>query len=274
MTKDVLLSIITICFNNKEEIERTCESISKQTFQDFEWIVIDGGSTDGTLDILNKYKDRINVLISEPDKGRYNAMNKGILKAQGYWLNFMNGGDTFHSDNVLAGILSELQNQNNYILFGNMNFIRNNTEGQIVIYNEQEVNISDYFYDRCINHQSSFIPRALFLKYGLYNEEYDIVSDWEKWIVFSLLGCKFKHINRTIADFYDGGIGSSVSEKHLREKELVRKTYPIQLFERNQQTKYYFLGIPLLKSVFHQGQRKKVFKLKLLNIPIIKIIRR
>lgn len=72
------LSIITICFNIKDEIEQTLKSIVNQTWQDFEWIVIDGGSTDGTLDVLKKYKKHISVLISEPDKGIYNAMNKGI----------------------------------------------------------------------------------------------------------------------------------------------------------------------------------------------------
>ena len=88
------LTIITVC-RNEPNIERTCESIVSQTWQDFEWIVVDGASTDGTLDILEKYKDRIDVFVSEPDTGIFNAMNKGIRLAHGEFLNFMNGGDEF-----------------------------------------------------------------------------------------------------------------------------------------------------------------------------------
>ena len=101
-----ILTIITVCFNIKDEIERTCQSIVNQTWQNFEWIVIDGGSTDGTVDILKKYSDRINILVSEPDKGIYNAMNKGIKLSHGEWLNFMNGGDRFTSNDVLKEVFS------------------------------------------------------------------------------------------------------------------------------------------------------------------------
>ncbi|MDR0678536.1 MAG: glycosyltransferase, partial [Holosporaceae bacterium] len=85
---ETLLSVITICYN-QPDIEETCESIVAQTFQDFEWIVIDGGSTDGTLKKLRKYKNRINVFVSEKDEGRYHAMNKGIRYAKGKYLNFL-----------------------------------------------------------------------------------------------------------------------------------------------------------------------------------------
>jgi len=97
------LSVITICYNEKN-IRKTCESIVGQSWQDFEWIVVDGGSTDGTLDVLNEYRDRIDVLISEPDNGIYNAMNKGIARARGEWLNFMNGGDAFCDKTVLEQV--------------------------------------------------------------------------------------------------------------------------------------------------------------------------
>ena len=104
--KDKKLSVITICYNIKDEIRRTCESIANQTNHDFEWIVVDGGSTDGTVEILNEYKKHIDVFISEPDKGIYNAMNKGIMQAHGEFLNFMNGGDTFADSNVVADFLN------------------------------------------------------------------------------------------------------------------------------------------------------------------------
>ena len=100
------LSIATVCYNEKD-IGRTCESIVSQSCQDFEWIVVDGGSTDGSLEVIKHYKERIDILISEPDNGIYDAMNKGIRLAKGKWINFMNGGDTF-ADNGMSEIFCVL----------------------------------------------------------------------------------------------------------------------------------------------------------------------
>ena len=94
-------SIITINYNNRDGLEKTIQSVINQTCQDFEFIIIDGGSTDGSVDIIKKYNDRINYWVSEPDKGIYNAMNKGILQAHGEYLNFMNSGDCFFDNEVL-----------------------------------------------------------------------------------------------------------------------------------------------------------------------------
>lgn len=254
MTEQPILSIVTICFNNKNDIERTCQSITSQTWRDFEWIVVDGGSTDGTLEILEKYKEHIDVLISEPDTGRYNAMNKGILKSAGEWINFMNGGDTFHDSNTLKEISYLFNDKNADILYGNMNFITNTNEPSIIRYAQ---NISpDYFYGNGISHQSSFIRRSLFVLYGLYNENYAIVSDWEKWIIFSLLGCKFKYIDYVISDFYDGGEGSIPSPEHIKERNEVQKRYQIRSNIKIT-TKYYLFGfIPIL--ILKKGEKMKL----------------
>lgn len=97
-------SIITINYNNKEGLELTIKSVLSQTYRNYQFIIIDGGSSDGSFDVIKKYANNINYWISEPDKGRYNAMNKGIKQAKGDYLNFMNSGDTFHSPTVLEDI--------------------------------------------------------------------------------------------------------------------------------------------------------------------------
>ncbi|MBP3688079.1 MAG: glycosyltransferase [Alphaproteobacteria bacterium] len=216
------LSIITICYNIKDEIERTCQSIVAQTNQDFEWIVVDGGSTDGTKEILEKYKERINIFISEPDTGIYNAMNKGIKKASGEYLNFMNGGDSFASADVIEKFYNaDIQNAD--VIYGNMNFIKKNGKKVLRSYPEHIDKI--YLVYHCINHQSSFIRKTLFEQYGQYNENYKIVSDWEKWIVFIENSCVFRHWNETVADFQDGGVGSVTTSRLIKERESVLAEY-------------------------------------------------
>lgn len=271
------LSVITICYNIKDEIERTCQSITSQTNQNFEWIVIDGGSTDGTVDILNKYKDYMTVFISEPDKGIYNAMNKGIKRAQGEYLNFMNGGDCFASSDVVEKFINFQAENNADIIYGNMNYIKNK-KSQIIKYTS---NIDSYFfYNNTINHQSTFIKRELFGKYGLYNEEYKIAADWEKFVVYSKKNCQFAYLDSTIADFYDGGISSLNKERLKEEREKIYETLftptERQKFERRKLHKYKILlfGIIPFISVKNVEEGKKI-TCKLFNtIPLYKIKRK
>ena len=98
-------SIITINYNNKDGLEMTINSVLGQSFQGFEYIIIDGGSTDGSIDIIKKYESRIDYWVSEPDNGVYNAMNKGIRKATGDYINFMNSGDAYHSSSALGTVV-------------------------------------------------------------------------------------------------------------------------------------------------------------------------
>lgn len=220
--KDKKLSVITICYNIKDEIERTCESIVNQTNQNFEWIVVDGGSTDGTVEILNKYKDRIDVFISEPDNGIYSAMNKGIKQAHGEFLNFMNGGDCFAVNTVVADFLN-YDTDGVDVLYGNMNIVEDSGIRRLQTYPETINKI--FFVKDCIGHQAAFIRHNLFEKYGLYNEKYRIVSDWERWIVFIENGCSFRYWDYVAADFYRGGVGSKMSKKHNKERDDVIKAH-------------------------------------------------
>ncbi|MBO6281137.1 MAG: glycosyltransferase [Alphaproteobacteria bacterium] len=220
--KTPTLSIITICYNIKDEIERTCESIVNQTWQDFEWIVVDGGSTDGTVDILKRYQDRMSVFISEKDKGVYNAMNKGIKRACGKWLHFLNGGDCYTDNSILEKVFADKKYDAD-VLYGDMNLMRKNKFLRRVTFTDAVD--KSFFYKNYIAHPSSFIKRELFDKYGLYNENYRIVSDWEKWVIFSGHGVIFQHIDRIISDFDDGGISGTNFELSRKERNDVISTY-------------------------------------------------
>lgn len=112
------ISVVTVCYNAADTIEKTMLSVLNQTYHDIEYIIIDGGSTDGTVEIIRKYADRIAYWVSEPDKGIYDAMNKGIKVATGEWINFMNAGDSFVNSNVLDRLMNF--HKDGLILYGNI----------------------------------------------------------------------------------------------------------------------------------------------------------
>ncbi len=117
----VKLSIITVNLNNSAGLRKTIESIVKQTFKDFEYIIIDGGSTDGSAEVIKEFADKITYWVSEPDKGIYNAMNKGILHAKGEYLLFLNSGDWLADDDLLSKVFCEPRTAD--IIYGHMNFV-------------------------------------------------------------------------------------------------------------------------------------------------------
>lgn len=153
------ISIITVCYNAAAELEETILSVINQTFQDYEYIIIDGGSKDGTLDIINKYKDKITFWISEPDKGIYDAMNKGLNYASGEWINFMNAGDIFTNNNVLTQIFSYTYQKDIKFLYSD-NFYRQKNGKLLLSSNSHE--------KLCLLHQSSIYKKDLHKKHGMY----------------------------------------------------------------------------------------------------------
>ena len=210
------LSIITICYN-EPNLEETCESIVNQSWQDFEWIVIDGGSNKETLDIFDKYKYRINTFVSEPDNGIYNACNKGLKLARGEYIHFLNAGDAYYSDSVLDTVFR----QNSYIedvLYGEQQEINRNNVSQI-IFSEQPEITKDFLINGCIQTSAAFIKRELFDKYGLFNENYKIVSDYEHFVIFFNNGASFKHLKLVVSKFDKSGISSNQKFAELHKKE-------------------------------------------------------
>lgn len=211
------LSIITICYNIKDEIERTCKSIVNQTWQDFEWIVVDGGSTDGTVEVLKKYADRINILISEKDGGLYNAMNKGIKKAHGEWLNFMNGGDEYAVTDALEKVFKDKTYSTNILQAEEERWTPDGRLAYVWRYKEPISKLT--FLKYSMAHQSMFYRRMLFEKYGLYDESYKISADTEMNLRLVSAGEQVELLDFIVGRFWLNGVTVNSKYDELRKAE-------------------------------------------------------
>ena len=236
-----MLSIITIC-KNEPYIEETCKSIVAQSNQDFEWIVIDGASTDGTLEILSKYQQRINTFISEEDNGVYFAMNKGIKQAHGEYLLFMNGGDLFYNRNTIKKILPYLQEGMADVFYGDSyRLFENKNDCFIKTYPDKIT--KNFFLTNTLAHHSSLIKKELFEQFGGYREDFKIVSDKEKWLKFIDNDVKFFHIPFPLSCFRMNGISRQQSTTLLQEKKkLLEEYFPRDLL--------YETNVPYLQNIF------------------------
>ncbi len=204
------LSIITICLN-EPDLEKTCESIVCQTWQDFEWIVLDGGSNAQTLAIFEKYKGRIDKFISGKDGGIYDAYNKGVALASGKFLNFMNAGDSFYHKNVLKFFDISAQDDDADVYYGQTNFFYQDKLKRVELSHHPKNVSRNYFILEVPNTQAMFIKKELFDKYGLFDRRYKIAADYDRWLCFFTNKAVFKSIPVVVAIYNMYGISTSKS---------------------------------------------------------------
>jgi len=218
-------SIITINYNNAEGLEHTINSVVNQTYKDLQFIIIDGGSSDGSIDIIKKYSEKIDYWISEEDNGRYNAMNKGIKIATGKYLNFMNSGDAFHSNSVLED-LSNLNLDDDIITGG---FYDKEKRISHII-KSQDVTLLTMLKET-FNHQATFYKKELF-KNRQYDEHYIIQSD-AKFNFLSIINdnCSIKIIDLIIADYDFKGISSNTILVDKEWCQLLDELFPKRILK-------------------------------------------
>lgn len=214
------ISIVTINYNNRVGLQKTIESVVGQTYRSIEYIVIDGGSTDGSADTIKYYGNAISYWISEPDKGIYNAMNKGVAKATGDYVLFLNSGDYLESPTVIDEIQQELVS-NEDIIFGLLKCYPSGIVGYKEI--QLPLTLLDFFDHSPIPHPAAFIKTELFQTLK-YDESLKIVSDWKFFLeTVALKGCRCKKINRIITIFEDDGLSSRNTVLCNDEREQVLK---------------------------------------------------
>lgn len=207
------ITIITVSYNAVTSIEPTILSVINQTYPNIEYIVIDGGSNDGTVDIIKKYQNKISYWVSEPDKGIYDAMNKGIRMATGDWINFMNAGDTFFCDTSLNLLFIPEPDSGIDIIYGDTEFIY--AFGRYV---RQPAELEKLKYGMIFCHQSSFVKADL-LKKQNYNTKYKICADYDFFYSCLKERKTFQYIPHTISVF-DARNGLSSVNRIAREREF------------------------------------------------------
>jgi glycosyltransferase involved in cell wall biosynthesis len=250
------LSIITINLNNKAGLQRTVESVQNQTSTNFEHIVIDGHSKDGSKEYIEANKEQFDYFVSEPDFGVYNAMNKGIKKAKGDYLFFLNSGDEFINADSLENISKNLNEKD--IIYFNINRIGENNVG---LKTAPEKLSFSYLHNDLPPHQSTFIKKGLFDTIGGFDESLKIVADW-KFLITALIkhNASYKYVNEVHTNFYLGGISSSPESEKLMNEErerILNSEFPILMND----LKRYFELNRILRNLRKSKKLKLLVKL-------------
>lgn len=214
-----LITIITVCYNAVQTLEQTILNVINQDCKDYEYIIVDGGSSDGTLEIIKKYSHKLTHWVSEPDKGIYDAMNKGAAISRGKWLCFMNSGDTFYNTNTLQNLFSKsnIFDENYDVIYGNTNKVYG-SYSKIIKPGEIEQIVSHLPF--C--HQSSFVLTEVFKKYN-FNLQYKIVADDHLFYNLYKDGRKFCYIDQVISNYEAmDGVSSRKFKNALWENYQIR----------------------------------------------------
>ncbi|MGG2084588.1 glycosyltransferase [Lysinibacillus pakistanensis] len=213
MSEKSKISIITACYNAEKTIEQTIQSVINQSYNNIEYIIVDGASTDGTMDIVRKYEKQIDIIISEPDKGIYDAFNKGAKNATGEYVQYLNADDYLMSSDVLDEVSSFLyKNRNAVLVYGGI-LIENEDTGYKLLRNKK-FTFKDIQEGRMIPHPATFLRRDILLEMGLFDTQYCIASDYDLICkVYMKYNDSILYYPKLIATFRTGGMSSDFKNK-------------------------------------------------------------
>jgi len=217
-----LISIVTVCFNAQQFIEKTIQSIVNQTFKDVEYIIVDGASKDKTLEIIKKYESKISKLISEPDNGLYDAMNKGIEMSTGKYILFINAGDAFHSNTSLQQVFDHCSQSD--VIYGDTLITDSNWEikGKRRLSPPKKLKYKDFSKGMLVSHQSFIAKKELA---ELYDTNYKYSADFD-WTIKILKKAKtICNASVPIAHFMEGGQTSKTIIPGLIERFIIMKKH-------------------------------------------------
>lgn len=263
---NIKITIVTVVYNDKKGIDKTIQSVLTQTYKNIEYVIIDGASNDGTLECIKKYEKDISFWLSEKDQGIYDAMNKGILRANGYLINFMNAGDVFYNEDTIAHIAALYADED--IIYGNIlrQYGRYRSKAKGIV--NPSPHIIDFLYNT-FHHQASFIKKDLFSRVGLYSTSLRLASDWKFFFDATIFHHAIvRHVDITVCVFSMDGISTSNAQDYAEErKKYFQEIYGEEVYSYIEELYYYrsnllcrkFLGIRIaIKNMFSESLKSRV----------------
>lgn len=218
------ISIITVVWNNKETIKDAIDSVLNQTYSNIEYIVVDGASTDGTVEIVQSYGDKISKFISEKDKGLYDAMNKGIKLATGYIVGILNSDDFYIDEFVIEKIVQEFKEKQVDSVFADLVFVKPENINKTVRYYDSGKCMPDKFqYALYPAHPTFFVKNEIYKKYGVFKTDYKIGADFDIMARFLYTNrISYSYIQEPIIKMRIGGVSTSFSSLWINSLEQLR----------------------------------------------------
>lgn len=227
------VSVITVCFNSAGTIERAIRSVLEQTYQDIEFVIVDGCSTDGTVDLVNKFGKDIDIFISEPDRGIYNAMNKGLIRSTGDIVCFLNSDDFYVSSTVISDVVSSILEGAYDIVLGDVKFVSASKRMKTTRkYPARRFSVGKLRFGWMPPHPGFFARRNVYETVGVFDENFKIAGDFDFILrAFTTKSWSYKYLDKTVVAMTEGGVSNSSFKNTLRlNSEVLRsckknKTY-------------------------------------------------
>lgn len=218
------LSVITVVFNDEKHIEKTILSVLKQTYNKIQYIIVDGKSTDNTLEIIKKYKDKIDTIVSEPDKGLYDAMNKAIKLVKGDYVCFLNSGDTFFCETTIEQAIASINKNMPQIIYGDTLIVdeQGNEKGKRRHRPPQKLNWKSFRNGMLVCHQAFWVHSSIIEN---YNQNFQYSADFEWCIRLMKKSQNIHNTNQMLIRFLDGGLTKKRMKSSLKERYKIMKKY-------------------------------------------------
>ena len=218
------ISIITVVKNNKETIKDTINSVLNQTYKDIEYIIIDGASIDGTIEIIKSYGGKVSMFISEPDKGLYDAMNKGIALAGGDIVGILNSDDFYINNNVIEKVIKEFKDKKCDSVYADLVYVKpENLDNIVRYYDSSKFNPSKFAYGWMPAHPTFFVKREIYEKYGVFKTNFKISADFDILARFLYTHkISYYYMSEVIVKMRIGGVSTSLNSLWINNIETLR----------------------------------------------------